>query len=165
MQRTYRTWIYVGVAVVIVAAASSFFYLNRNHKVAKSVAKLNGYCVGESLNSTSSGHCVSDAQTIINYMEHSGLTQCEFVGGAELTVSGTYDSATSTQVKSVQDWANCYARQEGFTSIVKETGDVDRPTWGELCTYGYTDPLHSSASGATGTIAAGKDAGCAQLPS
>jgi hypothetical protein len=165
MQRSYRNWIYVGVAVFLIAVAISFFFFHRTHKVEKSIAKLTGYCVGADLTSGSSGHCVSDVQTIINYMEHSGLTQCEFVGGANLTINGNYDTTTSAQVKSVQDWADCYATQEGFTSNVKDTGVVDRPTWGELCTYGYTDPIHSSASGAGGTIAAGKDAGCAQLPS
>jgi hypothetical protein len=165
MQRPNRTWIYAGIAVLLIAAAISFFFLHRTHKVQKSIAKLNGYCVGTTLNSSSSGHCVSDAQTIINYMENSGLTQCEFVNSAKLTVDGTYDTATATQVKSIQTWANCYAAQEGFTSNVKETGSVDRPTWGELCTYGYTDPMHSAASGAGDAIAAGKDAGCTQLPS
>ena len=98
-------------------------------------------------------------------MEHSGLTQCPFTGGAELTVNATYDADTAAQVKSVQQWASCYAKQEGFTSNVGQTGTVDRNTWGELCTYGYTDPLHSSATGASATIAAGKDAGCAELQS
>ena len=96
-------------------------------------------------------------------MEHSGLTECPFPGGATLPVNGVYDTATARQVLAVQHWASCYAIQEGFTSNIKQTGNVDKTTWSELCTYGYTDPQHSHASGAAATIAAGTDAGCAQL--
>jgi hypothetical protein len=154
------------VLAVVVVGVIILVFLSRNHGTAKpssSVAALNGKCVGQTFTIGSNGHCVSDIQTLTNYMEHSGLTECPFTGGALLTVSGAYDTATSSQVRSVQTWSSCYAKQEGFTSNVVATGSVDKATWGELCAYGYTDPLHTSASGASAAIAAGKDAGCAAL--
>jgi len=152
-------------AIIVVIGAGAFFIFN-HHKATTdntgSVASGN-YCAGRTFTSGSSGNCISDIQTLVNYMEHSGLTECPFTGGATLTVSGTFDSATATQVKSIQGWSECYARQEGFTSNVKQTSQVDMPTWGLLCTYSYTDPLHTAATGASEAITAGKDAGCAQL--
>lgn len=159
-----RTTLFVAVLVIAAAAILAFIHHKRTTGAAKAqVADLSSYCVGRMFNIGSSGHCVSDIQTIVNYMEHSGLTQCPFADGAELTVDGTYDAETSAQVKSVQQWASCYAKQEGFSSNVPQTGAVEKTTWDELCTYGYTDPLHSSATKAGTTIAAGKDAGCSQL--
>lgn len=160
--------IVITVVVAIVIAIGVFLFLNQNHTTTKSGGQstaISSACVGQGFATGSSGHCVRDIQTLVNYMEHSGLTECPFSSGATLTVSSTYDSATATQVKSVQQWSSCYAKQEGFTSNVQQTGKVDKTTWGELCTYAYTDPLHTSATGATSSIAAGKDAGCAQLQS
>jgi hypothetical protein len=151
--------------VFIVVGASAFMLLDHKHTdtVKAQNTLLSSYCVGQSYTTGSSGHCVDDIQTLVNYMEHSGLTECPFDGGATLTVNSSYDGDTTTQVKSVQGWSECYAKQEGFTSNVKQTGTVDKVTWGLLCTYGYTDPLHTTASGASEAIAAGKDAGCGEL--
>ena len=160
-----RTRIIMLIIAVLLLGLIAFTLLNRNHTAAKAATNLTGYCVGSSLTTNSSGHCVSDIQTMINYMEHSGLTQCPFEHSAVLAINGTYDSTMAAQVTSIQHWATCYASQEGFTSNIKETGVVDRATWGELCAYGYTDPIRSSTVGATASIAAGKDAGCAQLHS
>jgi hypothetical protein len=160
--------IIIAAVLVVVIVIGVFLFLNRNHSATKSSSQsavTRNACVGQDFADGSSGHCVRDVQTLVNYMEHSGLTECPFSGGATLTVSGTYDSATATQVKSVQQWSSCYAKQEGFNSNVQQTGEVDKTTWGELCTYAYTDPLHTSANGAASSIAAGKDAGCAQLQS
>jgi hypothetical protein len=154
------------VLAVIVIGAVILVFLNHNHSAAKpssSASTLSSHCVGQTFTPGSSGHCVSDIQTLVNYMEHSGLTECPFTGSATLAVSGSYDAATASQIRSVQGWSDCYAKQEGFTSNVKVTGNVDTVTWGELCAYGYTDPLHTSASGASATITAGKDADCAAL--
>jgi hypothetical protein len=155
--------------VVVVVLTGGIYLALARHKSAKPAvaqsANLHSYCVGQPLTTSASGHCVSDVQTMVNYMEHSGLTECPFMGGATLVVSGTYDATTSAQVQSVQAWSQCYAKQEGFSSNVKQTGNVDKSTWGELCTYSYTDPLHTSATDANTAISAGKDAGCAQLQS
>jgi hypothetical protein len=156
------------ILIVILLSAGLFWFLlhssNSGNQAMKTTAPGNA-CVGQQFTDGSSGHCVRDIQTLVNYMEHSGLTECPFSGGATLSVTGAFNSATAAQVKSVQQWSSCYAHQEGFTSNVHATGTIDRTTWGELCTYGYTDPLHTSATGAKDSIAAGKDAGCAELQS
>jgi hypothetical protein len=165
MRRTQQI-AFPAVTALLLIAVIVFGFLKYTHHAAKSAkirADLSGQCAGQSFASGSTGTCVTDIQTLVNYMEHSGLTECPFTGGALLDVNGTYDTATTTQIRSVQEWSNCYAKQEGFTSNVKITGTVDKATWGELCTYGYTDPLHTSATSATNTIATGKDAGCAEL--
>jgi len=152
------------VLVAVVVGVVIFVFLSRNHSTntpSSYVSTPSSECVGQTFTSGSNGHCVSDIQTLVNYMEHSGLTECPFTGGATLAISGTYDTATSSQVRSVQEWSDCYAKQEGFTSNVVATGNIDKATWGELCAYSYTDPLHTSASDASAAIAAGKDAGCA----
>ncbi len=156
--------ILVIVAIAIMVIAFALFNIHRTAaKPTPQAADLSSNCVGRTFTTGSSGHCVGDIQTLVNYMEHSGLTECQFTGSAQLDISSTYDNATVQQVKSVQDWARCYARQEGFTSNVQQTGTVDKATWGELCTYGYTNPSRNGATGAAGSITAGKDAGCAQL--
>lgn len=161
---------YVRLVLLLVVAAAiiivTFVLLNVHHRVAapaKQTVSLSSYCVGQTVKTGDSGHCAADIQTMINYMEHSGLTQCPFEGGKQLPVTNEYDTATAAQVQSIQGWANCYAKQEGFTTNVRQTGSVDRTTWSELCTYGYTNPLRSGANGASDSIAAGKDAGCAPL--
>lgn len=150
-------------AIVIVIIALVMLNIHR-HAAApgKQSSNLTG-CVSQTFGSGSSGHCVGDIQTLVNYMEHSGLTECQFDGGAQLVLSSVYDNATVVQVKSVQGWSDCYAKQEGFTSNVQQTGTVDRVTWGELCTYGYTNPSRTGAAGSASSVAAGKDAGCAQM--
>jgi hypothetical protein len=164
-RRSAKILITVILVMVVALVALFFMYHHTKAKTAARNANLATYCVGQSFASGSSGHCVSDIQTLVNYMEHSGLTECKFSDGTLLGVNGTFDSTTATQVKSVQAWADCYADQEGFRSNVKQTSSVNRVTWSELCTYGYSDPKQSSATGATNAIAAGQDAGCAQLPS
>lgn len=158
-----KTLIIAGIIVII--GVGAFLLLDHKHtdKVRAQNTLLSNYCVGQTYTAGGSGHCVDDVQTLVNYMEHSGLTECPFTDGATIAVSGSYDTGTETQVKSIQGWSECYAKQEGFTSNVKQTGTVGKATWGLLCTYGYTDPLRTTAAGASGAIAAGKDAGCDEL--
>jgi len=153
------------VAALVIVGVGAFLLLDHKHteKVKANNTILSNYCVGQTLSVGSSGHCVDDVQTLVNYMEHSGLTECTFDNGATIAVDGTFASSTATQVKSAQEWSECYAKQEGFTSNVKTTDNVDKSTWGLLCTYGYSDPLHTTAAGAATAIAAGKDAGCGEL--
>jgi hypothetical protein len=172
MQRTKTAGGYIriallGIAIVVIAVVALILIHHKHDTSAssKQATNLQSYCVGQTFANGSSGHCVSDIQTIINYMEHSGLTQCPFVNGAKITVDSTYDADTITQVNAVQRWASCYAKQEGFTSNVPQNGTVGKATWGELCTYGYTDPMRSEATKTGTTIAAGKDAGCERLQS
>ena len=152
----------VGLIVLLVSHGRSL--MNMTQQPAGSASKSVG-CVTEQFSAGKTGHCVSDIQTLVNYMEHSGLTECPFTNGSSHVVNGSYDSSTSRQVRSVQQWSDCYAKQEGFTSDVSQTGTVDKATWGELCTYGYTDPMHTSTKGASTVEAAGKDAGCQSVES
>jgi len=153
------------IAAVIVVAVITLIVVNmrRNPATTNAPAVSLSGCVSKTFGSGSSGHCVGDIQTLVNYMENSGLTECPFTGGTQLALSSVYDNPTVLQVQSVQGWAGCYAKQEGFTSNVQQTGTVDKATWGELCTYGYINPSHNGAAGSAKSIAAGKDAGCAQL--
>lgn len=149
--------------VLVVGIGALFFHKHTVKKAAAHTAEMSHYCIGQQFAAGASGPCVSDVQMLVNYMEHSGLTECPFEGSATLTVSGVYDQATAAQVTSIQKWSDCYAQQEGFKSNVKQTGDIDQATWGELCTFGYTDPKQRADTNATASIAAGNNAGCAQL--
>jgi hypothetical protein len=163
----YVQILFIGIVVVVLIGLIALLVSHDRSTSAtnqtNSSASISSGCVSKQFSTGSTGHCVSDIQTLVNYTEHSGLTECPFSNGATLIVNGSYDSLTSTQVRSIQQWSDCYAEQEGFTSDVMQTGTVDKATWGELCTYGYTDPLHTSAKGATTVEAAGKDAGCQSL--
>jgi hypothetical protein len=120
-------------------------------------------CVTQTLVPGSSGHCVSDIQNLINFMETGGLTQCPFPQAARLTVSGTYDTATQTQVAAVQSWVNCYNKEEGNSAALSTSGTTDPATWSQLCVYGYRLPGQAGQSQSPyfqAAQAAGKDAGC-----
>lgn len=153
----------IAALVVVVATLLLFFHKHTVMKTAAHTAAMGKYCVGQNLSIGSSGHCVSDIQTLVNFMERGGLTECKFDGSATLAVNGTFDEATKTQIMSIQNWADCYATQEGFKSNVKQTGSVDQSTWGELCTFGYSDPMQSDTANAAASIAAGTDAACPRL--
>jgi hypothetical protein len=149
--------------VVLLTGAVLFFHKHTAAKAAANTNEISKYCVGQNFTAGSSGFCVTDIQILANYMEHSGLSECPFNDSSVMTVTGTYDQTTADHIKSIQKWSECYAAQEGFKSNVQQTGSVDQPTWGELCTFGYTDPKQRSASDATTAIAAGNNAGCAVL--
>ena len=160
--------LFILVAAVIAIAVVAFILFNMHRSSAKTgaqtqTADLSKYCVSRTFAVGSSGRCVGDIQALTNYMENSDLTQCPFLGAATLPISNTYDAPTGAQIRAVQQWAVCYARQEGFATNVGPTGTVDKATWGELCTYSYTNPSRNGASGASAAITAGKDAGCMQL--
>jgi len=159
-----RSTILIASTVVVIAIVVGFLlWHHQTHTSAARKAALSAYCVGQTFTTNDTGHCVSDIQTLVNYMEDSGLTECSFTDGAKLDITGTYDAATATQVQSIQNWAVCYAKQEGFASNVHPSSTVDRATWGELCTFSYIDPIRNSATDAGASIAAGSNAGCAQL--
>lgn len=120
-------------------------------------------CINQQLAIGSSGKCVSDAQTMIDFMESDGLNQCPFIGANPLTINGNYDSVTIAQVKVVQTWLNCYNHQEGQTATFPVNGDITSSTWSGLCTYAYQYPSQSNQSSSSylnQSIAAGKNAGC-----
>ncbi len=161
--------IQIVIAIVCtVAIVTVSIVLTRHNQAASQQTKthsttLGNACVGRAFTVGDSGQCVRDAQLLVNYMEHSGLTECPFHNGATLVITGAYSQKTATQVRAVQQWSSCYAKQEGFTSAIKQSGRIDKLTWRELCTYSYTDPLHRGAANASAAIAAGRNAGCANL--
>lgn len=164
----YIQIIYLAIVVIIVAATVSVVLI-RHHDPTKQPADLSRYCVGRTFARGDSGGCVRDVQTLVQYVyaNFDELPTCKsYIDGAvaySLKTTGTYNYADESVVQILQSWAQCYAHQEGFSTNVKMTGSVNMATWGELCTYGYTDPSHNGVSGAAASIAAGKDAGCAKL--
>ena len=120
-------------------------------------------CVAQTVKVSDSGHCVSDVQNLVNMMETSSLPNCPFPNVARLTVSGTYDSATQTQVSAAQTWVNCYNKEEGNSSTLPTDGTTDPATWSQLCVYGYRLPGQAGQSSSpyfSAAQASGKDAGC-----
>jgi len=100
---------------------------------------------------------------MINFMETDDLTQCPFKGAATLGMNGVYNAATAQQVTVVQNWFNCYNRQEGEQATVAVDGKVAEPTWIDLCTYAYQYPQNAGTSVSPylkASLAAGKNAGC-----
>lgn len=162
----HKTAIFIAVLVVILVIGIVGFLLihKKPHPAAMSTVKTG--CVSQQYTVGSSGSCVSDIQNLVNFIETNGLTECVFNGGQRLTVSGTYDTTTQTQVAVLQEWENCYNHQEGSPVTIGTSGNVNTATWSELCTYGYEYP---SKSGSTispyrqAGLAAGKAAGCAEL--
>ena len=120
-------------------------------------------CVAKQFNVGSSGQCVQDIQTMVNYMETAGLNECPFASAKILSVSGNYDQATAQQITSVQNWERCYSKQEGSQSNILATGIVNTQTWHLLCSYAYLFPSKSKSYTSPyrqESIAAGKNAGC-----
>ncbi len=120
-------------------------------------------CTTRQFSIGSTGNCVSDIQTMVNFIETDDLTQCSFTGAQQVPITGTYNNATATQVSVVQTWMNCYGSEEGSATRISINGIVNPAVWPDLCTYGYQFPkgvgqstspyLHSS-------LLAGKNAGC-----
>jgi hypothetical protein len=158
----------VGFVILVVLAIGVVY--NIIHKKSASTSpksslssKATG-CVSQQFNVGSSGHCVNDIQTMVNYIETAGLIQCPFPGAAQQPATGTYDATTQTQVKVVQSWFNCYNKEEGVTTMIDVDGMVGPSTWPELCMYGYKFPALAKQNPSPyfqQTLAAGKDAGCA----
>jgi hypothetical protein len=149
------------VCLIIVAAIGAYFYKHHRQSTTNTVV-LTG-CRAQSFSIGSSGPCVKDIQTMTDYMETAGLTECPFNKGKVIPVNGIYNSVTVTQVKAVQTWANCYYSQEGMNSSVSTNGKVDNGTWIELCDYAYSSPKESGnalSSLTSASIAAGVDAQC-----
>jgi hypothetical protein len=120
-------------------------------------------CKSQQLSIGSMGNCVSDLQTMVNFMETDGLNQCPFTGSAALVADGSYDESTEEQVKVVQTWFDCYATQEGLPPTIAVNGTATSATWSELCIYAYSYPSKSGTSPSSylkSSIAAGKNAGC-----
>lgn len=120
-------------------------------------------CIAKRFSVGSSGQCVKDIQTMVNYVETAGLNECPFVDAKTLPVSGNYDQATARQVTSVQNWQRCYSSQEGSQTNILATGTVNTRTWHLLCSYAYLFPSKSNSHTSPyrqETIAAGKNAGC-----
>lgn len=148
------------VAAVVVLAAIDGYLLARPHAQRQSTT---ASCLSEQLRAGSTGNCVKDAQTMVDFVETDSLNECPFAGGKTIQPSGTYDAATAAQIKVVQTWLNCYNKQEGGNDMLPTDGVISHATWAALCTYGYQYP-HQSQTGSSPyfrqTIAAGKNAGC-----
>lgn len=158
----------IGFVVLVLLAVGVVYSLVHKKAASTSARTTSGAvagsgCVARQFTVGSTGNCVSDIQTMVNYIETAGLIECPFPGAAQNPASGTYDAATQTQVKIVQSWVNCYNKEEGVTTAINADGNVGASTWPELCTYGYKFPALAKQSTSPyfqQTLAAGKDAGC-----
>ena len=153
---------FIGLGIIILAVIAGAFYFINNNSSKKTIAAQNT-CTSKEFAPASSGNCVSDIQTMVNFMQTNQLNQCPFSGGASLSINGNYDDSTTAQVKVVQSWLNCYNKQEGAPVINTVNGTVDAATWTGLCTYAYQYPSHNNQSPSPylkQTLIAGKDAGC-----
>jgi hypothetical protein len=154
--------IIVFLLILVVAAFGGFYLYAHKQDSTTTSAALSG-CRAETIGLGASSNCVKDIQTMTDYMETSGLTECQFTGGHVVPITGTYDAATEAQVKVVQNWANCYYEQEGINQSVTTSGSVDNGTWTELCNYAYNSPKQSGenvSSYTKASIAAGENAHC-----
>jgi hypothetical protein len=146
--------------IVIVGVCLAFF---KSQAATGSVSRINNGCIGKHFGSGSSGTCVSDIQTMVNFTETDNLNQCPFTGSKPLDINGSYEASTQAQVRVIQTWFNCYNKQEGQPIVIGVTGIVNKPTWSDLCTYAYQYPSQNSQSSSPyrkSSIAAGKNAGC-----
>jgi hypothetical protein len=153
------------VAILIIICAVAIFFKNHAHNQPTSTTHYSG-CVAQQLTVGSNGSCVNDVQTMIDFMESDGLTECRFTGGALLPINGTYDSATAAQVQVIEKWENCYNKQEGSDVTIGTSGTVTTSTWSEVCTYAYHYPAQASSGPSSyraASLTAGKNAGCAEL--
>jgi hypothetical protein len=163
--KSHRFLILMSALAFVIVVIGLFFILH--HKSTKTVASVTVHgCVSENLSEGSSGNCVSDAQSLINNVENEGYSECSFTNAMNLSINGTFDAPMMTQVASVQKWANCYAVQEGGKASLTVNGKINRLTWSDLCSFGYTDPKNSgnhTSKYYAQAITAGEDANCSSL--
>lgn len=155
------TSIYLVITLLLIVSLVILLLLT-HHSVKPTPISTNT-CVSKQLSVGSKGSCVSDAQTMIDFMESDGLTQCPFTGSSPLTINGTYDANTEKQVMVIQAWLICYDKQEGEPVNIISNGTLTPSTWLAMCTYAYIYPSESNQSSSTylnQSILAGKNAGC-----
>lgn len=151
------------VIVVVVVAASILSNQKRSTKSLHSLASSSG-CINQTFSTGSQGECVSDLQTLVDFMETDQLPQCG-LPDAPVIINGQYSSETTAQVKAAQQWVNCYARQEGGRATLPVTGIVAPATWQALCTYAYANSAKSGAHTSPyfkQALTAGNQAGCSR---
>jgi len=162
---TIQRVVLLALIIVIAVAITLLLLADRSHPtVNKSVARTG--CVTQQFTIGDSGSCVGTIQTLVNFMETDGLTECPFPGGSRLTATNSYDAATQKQVQIVQGWENCYNKQEGSSLRIDANGIVATSTWSELCTYAYHYPMQAGARVSPyrqAAMTAGKNAGCGEL--
>lgn len=148
----------------LVLFATGIIILLQNHsKKSISQASNPNACINKVFVLGDSDNCVSDAQTMVNFLETDNLNECSFKGAETLDVSGNFDSATKAQIITVQNWLNCYNKQEGAPASITANGNINPDTWSAICTYAYIYPKQAGQSSSPYYKAAqiaGKDAGC-----
>ena len=155
-------WIIISALVIILIITVMLVVFTKPKKVSPAVTKSTA-CAGQNYVAGSTGPCVSDIQTMVNFIETDGLNECSFKGNQLLTINGNFDQPTVDQVKVVQNWLNCYNKQEGAPGYINPNGMVGSSTWSGLCTYAYYYPKQAGQSNSSyfkATLAAGKTAGC-----
>jgi hypothetical protein len=165
MKNSHRSlYEFIGAAILVVIIVLGAFTVLHHKQKTPSIS--NNLCIGQQLSVGSKGTCVSDVQTMVNFMETDNLTQCPFPGNSRLGETGTYDATTQAQVKVIQTWINCYDDQEGQSAGITPNGIVTTNTWSVLCSYAYRFPKQSASTTspyASQSSAAGANAGCDKL--
>ena len=148
---------------LIIFAAAIIFIIKDDSKKSISQVSAPNTCINSTIQVGSSGQCVSDLQTMANFLETDNLNECAFNGKQILNVDGSFDAITQSQVKVLQNWLICYNKQEGAPNNITASGIVNTATWGDICTYAYIYPKEAGQSSSPyykASIVAGKNAGC-----
>jgi peptidoglycan hydrolase-like protein with peptidoglycan-binding domain len=122
----------IWVIVILIAIAIGAFILTKNHS---NVVSSPSACANNSLSQDANGHCVTDAQDLLNWSLY-GIDGPDYK-----KVTGQFSSVTAAEVSQYQNG-----------NSLSQTGSLNKATWQKLCADG-------SDSTPTWTSAA-KDAGC-----
>jgi hypothetical protein len=155
-------FLYIIILILIVAIVILTLVYFHGHSPNTETASGNS-CVDKQFSLGSTGNCVNDIQTMLDFIETDGLTQCSFVGGKTINIDGSYSATTEDQIKVIQTWLNCYNHQEGQSGALAVNGIVNKSTWTDLCSYGYQFPSQADQSVSPFlklTLQAGSNAGC-----
>jgi hypothetical protein len=155
--------IIIMIAGLLLFAVFIILFLESHTKSAVIQATAQNSCINHTYANGSSGECVSDIQTMVNFLETDNLNECTFTGAKTLNINGNFDATTESQVKVVQSWLSCYNKQEGAPNNTTVSGTVDSGTWSDICTYAYLYPKQAGQSSSPfykQAIIAGKNAGC-----
>jgi peptidoglycan hydrolase-like protein with peptidoglycan-binding domain len=122
------------IVIVLVVVAAGGVLLARHSSKSTTTSKPSA-CVNQSFTAGSSGSCVSDLQNMVNSQAF-GID-----GQLYIKVSGNYDTATTSAVKTFQKNFN-----------LPQTGSITTSDWKHLC--------NSDGDSSTSFVTASKAAGC-----
>jgi hypothetical protein len=161
--KKHEAFLIIAVTIILIAACVLSLLVLGHHKKAPTQDAKASNCISQSFDIGSSGSCVTDIQSMVNFFETDNFNECAFTGAQTLDINGDFNNATKSQVMVVQKWLNCYNKQEGAPGTINANGIVGSSTWSNFCTYAYSYPKQAGQSSSPyfkDSLAAGKNAGC-----